>query len=104
MPLEKDQLTKKTRTKIIELFGAKSALAQAMESEDFFEKLGDLIAWLIGELVLSGALSPSAPRQRDSLPSYKHPGIWKQEMKRSSSFPSPFMTRITKALSGDKEV
>jgi len=50
---QKEELVRKTRARIIELFGPESALAQAMEDEDFFDKLGQLIAWLYGEIMLT---------------------------------------------------
>jgi len=48
-----DELTMKVRDKIIELFGPESALAQAMEDEDFFGKLADLVAYIYGLVALS---------------------------------------------------
>lgn len=53
MATKKDELVERTKEKIIELFGPESALAQAMEDDGFFEKLGDLISWLFGEIMLS---------------------------------------------------
>lgn len=74
MATQKDELTRKTRDKIIELFGPESALAQAMEDDDFFDKLGDLIAWLYGEIMLSQLRPrPEQPRPQPKQPSYPGP-------------------------------
>lgn len=48
-----DELTKKVRAKIIELFGPESALAQAMEDDNFMDKLADLVAYIYGLVILS---------------------------------------------------
>jgi len=56
-----DELTMKVRDKIIELFGPESALAQAMEDEDFFGKLADLVAYIYGLVILSQP-KPEPPR------------------------------------------
>jgi hypothetical protein len=48
-----DELTKKVRAKIIELFGPESALAQAMEDENFMDKLADLVAYIYGLVILN---------------------------------------------------
>lgn len=58
----RDELAEKTKAKIIELFGPESALAQAMEDNDFLEKLAQLVAWIYGEIMLS---QPRLEPQRD---------------------------------------
>ena len=62
MATQKDELAEKTKAKIIELFGPESALAQAMEDDDFLDKLGELIAWLYGEIILSQPRPEPPPR------------------------------------------
>jgi hypothetical protein len=61
----KDELVERTKAKILELFGPESALAQAMEDDDFFDKLGDLVSWLFGEIILS------QPRPEPKFPPYR---------------------------------
>lgn len=50
---QKEELTQNIRRKIIELFGPESALAQAMEDPEFMDKLGDLVSYIVGEVMLT---------------------------------------------------
>ena len=68
----KDEITKKIHDKILELFGPESALAQAMEDEDFFDKLADLVAYIYGLV----ALSQPRPKQHTSRSPYSLEWEW----------------------------
>jgi len=79
MTTQKDELVERTKEKIIELFGPESALAQAMEDDDFFDKLGDLVCWLYGQIMLSQPKPqpPSYPRVEPLKHSWwTDPGKW----------------------------
>jgi hypothetical protein len=87
---QKDELVEKTKRKIIELFGPESALAQAMESEDFFDKLGDLVSWLFGEIMLSQPRPepPRYPRVEPLKHPWTDPGKWRRTMTTTTAVPS----------------
>ena len=89
----RDELAEKTKAKIIELFGPESALAQAMEDDSFFDKLGELIEWLAGAVMLSQP-RPSSP----SRPSYP---LTEVPWARSVAAPKEwsFTTKVTSAMS-----
>lgn len=101
MATQKDELVEKTRAKIIELFGPESALAQAMEDDGFFDKLGDLISWLFGEIILSQPRpEPRYPgtRPEPRYPGTKHPGTpWARK-----EWADPYTTGVTHETWADK--
>jgi len=79
----KDELAEKARRKLIELFGPESALAQAMEDENFFDKLAEFIAWIWGEAMLS---QPKPPRYRAPWEEHRitpSPDSWKYKWRTS---------------------
>lgn len=106
MATQKDELVEKTKAKIIELFRPESALAQAMEDDDFFRKLGDLVSWLFGEIMLS----QPKPEPRPSFPEHpwpqlpKHPldpELWTDRTKwrrTTWSTPGDFTYKVTSAM------
>lgn len=108
MTTQKDELAEKTKEKIIELFGPESALAQAMEDDAFFDKLGSLIAWLYGEIMLSQPRpepqprTPQYPPPWPPMPTTRPSGIpwteWKGTNWQSSNSAGDFTTKVTSAM------
>jgi hypothetical protein len=87
-----DELTKKIRDKIIELFGPESALAQAMEDEGFMDKLADLVAFIYGLVMLS------QPRPEPMYPKTYHPITtpdWAKKWQRPMTAAPSWWTGIT---------
>lgn len=104
----RDELAEKTKAKIIELFGPESALAQALEDDDFFDKLADLVAYIYGLVILS----QPRPEPRPAEPGYpspwpqRHPKWgepwtkheWKQKWQRTTA-PGSFTYKLWSAMS-----
>ena len=64
MATQKEELVLKIKQKIIDIFGPESSLAQAMDDPDFFDKLGDLVSFIYGEIMLSQPRpEPRIPRE-----------------------------------------
>ncbi len=112
MTTQKDELVERTKEKIIELFGPESALAQAMEDDGFFDKLGDLICWLYGQIMLSQPKPepPRYPRVEPLKRPWTDPGKWYRHMdttaapswqqdKWLTTTSSPFAQKLWSAMS-----
>lgn len=110
----RDELAEKTKAKIIELFGPESALAQAMEDDDFLEKLAQLVAWIYGEIMLSQSRPepeyPTVPGPRyPEWPVYRKvrkPGMWDtggpwetQHGKYTTAIPGSFIHKLWTSMS-----
>ena len=60
-PTFKDDLIKRTKEKVIEIFGHDFMVAKAIEDPEFDKKLGELIAWIIGEAIFEAVSAGSPP-------------------------------------------
>jgi hypothetical protein len=94
MSTQKDELVEKTKRKIIDLFGPESALAQAMEDDDFFDKLAELICWLYGEIMLSQP-KPQPPRYRSPWEEHKWRAVPADKWRTSVTAPAKWQTSST---------